>query len=107
MKAATLAEQAPTLACLASLATGHPGLPAAYITISPSALNELSVQLDSPSKVEAWREALGVTADLVFCDRIGGRPSLEFRATVFGVTFHVYAAYDPGHRACGARLGRG
>ncbi|WP_263167171.1 hypothetical protein [Streptomyces sp. SCSIO ZS0520] len=92
---ATLADQAATLACLANLAVGHPNLPAAYITTSRFTPRELSVQLDSPGKVEAWREALGIPAESVFESRIGNRQSLEFRASAYGVLFHVYAAYLP------------
>jgi hypothetical protein len=94
VSAENLAAQAALFTCLAGLAVGHPNLPAAYVTISQHAPRELSVQLDSPSKVEAWREALGVDAGLLVVDRIGTRPSLEFNATVFGIAFHVYAAYD-------------
>ncbi|MFG2128340.1 hypothetical protein ACGFNV_11130 [Streptomyces sp. NPDC048751] len=93
MSAETLAEQAALITCLAGLAVGHPHLPAAYITISRHAPRELNVQLDSVSKVEAWREALGVDADLVCVDRLGDRSSLEFDATVHGVDFHVYTTY--------------
>ncbi|BCM66471.1 MULTISPECIES: hypothetical protein [Streptomyces] len=94
MKAATLAEQAPALACLVSLAVGHPDLPGAYITTSQFTPNELSVQLDDPSGVEEWRKALSVSADQVFRDWIGERPSVQFRTVAFRVTFHVYATYD-------------
>ena len=90
-----MAAQAATLTCLAGLAVSHPNLPSAYITLSRHVPNELSVQLDSPSKVEAWREVLNVSTDKVFVDVIGGQPSLEFDATVYGVAFHVYAVYNP------------
>ncbi|MFM9492120.1 hypothetical protein ACKI1Q_00530 [Streptomyces galilaeus] len=102
MSAENLAEQAALFTCLAGLAVGHPNLPAAYVTISRHASRELSVQLDSPSKVEAWREALGVDAALLVVDRIGNRSSLEFDATAFGVDFHVYATYQPAPIEAGA-----
>ena len=91
MTARTMGEQTPVLTCLAELAARHPELPGAYITISRFIPNELSVQLDNPDKVKAWREALGISAEKVFKDRIGNRPSLEFRACAYGVMFHVYA----------------
>ncbi|MGD3107556.1 hypothetical protein [Streptomyces sp. YGL11-2] len=94
MSAGTMAAQAATLTCLAGIAVSHPDLPGAYFTASRIVPNELSVQLDSPSKVEAWREALNVPVEKVFADRIGDRPSLEFRATVYRVAFHVYAVYE-------------
>jgi len=89
-----MAAQAATLTCLAGLAVSHPNLPRAYIALSRHVPNALSVQLDSPSKVEAWREVLNVPTDKVFVDVIGDQPSLEFDATVYGVAFHVYAVYD-------------
>ncbi|NEV90127.1 hypothetical protein GUR47_26235 [Streptomyces tendae] len=95
MSAETLAAQAATLTSLAGLAIGRPGLPAAYFTLSQYAPRSVSVQLRDPSAVEAWREALGVAPDRVIADRIGVRPSLEFRATACGIDFHVYAAYTP------------
>ncbi|MFM9495494.1 hypothetical protein ACKI1Q_17970 [Streptomyces galilaeus] len=94
MTAENLAAQAALFTCLAGLAVGRPDLPAAYVTISRFAPRELSVQLDSPSKVEAWREALGADSDLVRVDRIGNRSSLEFDASAFGIAFHVYATYE-------------
>ncbi|KPI26653.1 hypothetical protein OV320_6322 [Actinobacteria bacterium OV320] len=102
MSAESLGEQAAVITCLAGLAVGHPTLPAAYITVSRHAPGELSVQLDSPGKVEAWREALGVDASLVRVDRIGTRSSLEFDATVYGVDFHVYADYEQATSEAGA-----
>ncbi|WP_328735331.1 hypothetical protein [Streptomyces bobili] len=102
MSAENLAEQAAVITCLTGLAVGHPNLPAAYVTISRHAPRELHVQLDSPSKVEAWREALGVDAALLVVDRIGDRPSLEFDATAFGIDFHVYTTYQPATVEAGA-----
>ncbi|WP_217234960.1 hypothetical protein [Streptomyces sp. AC555_RSS877] len=102
MSAESLAAQAAVITCLAGLAVGHPNLPAAYFTISRHGPRELSVQLDSPSKVEAWREALGVDAALVSVDRLGERASLEFNATAYGVDFHVYAAYEQATVEAGA-----
>lgn len=101
MNIPTLSTQAPVLTCLVTLATVHPGLPAAYITVSQYASRELSVQLNNPAAVEAWREALGVAPDAVVADRIGDRPSLEFTATAYGIKFHVYAAYVPATAAAG------
>ncbi|MFI1029830.1 hypothetical protein [Streptomyces sp. NPDC020951] len=102
MSAENLSEQAAVITCLAGLAVGHPNLPAGYFTVSRHGARELSVQLDSPSKVEAWREALGVDAGLLRVERFGGRASLEFDATVFGVDFHVYAAYEQAAAEAGA-----
>lgn len=95
MSASTMAAQVATLTCLAGIAVSHPNLPGAYIAASQHTPNELSVQLGSPSALEAWREALGVPADCVIADRIGDRPSLEFDATVYRIKFHVYATYEP------------
>lgn len=102
MSAESLGEQAAVITCLAGLAVGHPTLPAGFFTISRHGPGELSVQLDSPGKVEAWREALGVDAGLVRVDRIGNRASLEFDATVYGVDFHVYAVYEQATSEAGA-----
>ncbi len=102
MSAESLAAQAAVITCLAGLAVGRPDLPAGYFTISRHGPRELSVQLDSPSKVEAWREALGVDAALVRVDRLGNRVSLEFNATAYGVDFHVYAAYEQATVEAGA-----
>lgn len=95
MNTQSLAAQAPVFTCLATLAIAHPDLPAAYLTVSKHGTRELGVQLDSPTAVEAWREALGVAPDVVVADWIGGRPSLEFTATVYGIKFQVYATYTP------------
>ncbi|WP_413799618.1 hypothetical protein [Streptomyces iranensis] len=95
MNARTLATQTAALTCLAGLAVSHPHLPGAYITMSQHIPDELKVLLDSPSAVEAWREALHVPAETVVAGRLGDRPLLEFRATVYRVAFHVYAVYDP------------
>jgi hypothetical protein len=86
--------QASVLACLARIAVTHPDLPGAYLVSSKVVPNKLTVQLASPREVEAWREALGVPVEKVVLDQLGGRPSLEFEATVHGVDFHVYAAFD-------------
>ncbi|WP_411142564.1 hypothetical protein [Streptomyces sp. x-80] len=94
MSKGNLAAQAPLLACLADLAVSHPDLPGAYFVSSKVVPNELTVQLKSPREVEAWREALGVPVEEIFVDWLGGRPSVEFEATVHGVDFHVYAAYE-------------
>ncbi|MET7881816.1 hypothetical protein [Streptomyces avermitilis] len=102
MSAETLGEQAAVITCLAGLAVGHPTLPAGYFTISRHGLRELGVQLDSPGKVEAWREALGVDTAAVVVDRIGNGASLEFDATVYGVDFHVYAIYEQATSEAGA-----
>ncbi|MGW3148383.1 hypothetical protein ACWDG1_27685 [Streptomyces sp. NPDC001177] len=102
MSVETLGAQAALFTCLAGLAVGHPNLPAAYITISRQAPRELSVQLDSPAAVEAWREALGVDPALVVAERLGNRPSLEFDASAYGVDFHVYAAYQQATAEAGA-----
>ncbi|MFE6686590.1 hypothetical protein ACFVFQ_08930 [Streptomyces sp. NPDC057743] len=102
MSAATMAAQAATLKCLAGIAVSYPNLPGAYFTASSVVPNELSVQLDSPSKVEAWRVALNVPVEKVFMDRIGDQLSLEFRATAYRVAFHVYAVYDAATVEAGA-----
>ncbi|MFJ1973096.1 hypothetical protein ACIO93_31005 [Streptomyces sp. NPDC087903] len=94
MSAETLAGQAAVSTCLAGLAIGHPNLPAAYITLSQHTPRELGVQLDSPSKLEAWREALGVDVGLVRARRVGEQESLAFDARVYGVDFHVHAVYE-------------
>ncbi|MET8981041.1 hypothetical protein ABZX85_36105 [Streptomyces sp. NPDC004539] len=95
MSARTLASQAAALRFLADLAETRPDLPGAYLPVSRHLPRELSVQLDSPGDLEAWREALGVAPDAVVADRIGERPSLEFHANTSGFTFHVYATYTP------------
>ncbi|MGW2821807.1 hypothetical protein ACWC24_12475 [Streptomyces sp. NPDC001443] len=95
MSTATLADQSAVFTCLAGLAATRPGLPAAYLTVSRHSPRELSVQLDSPAALEAWREALAVDPGRVVADRIGDRPSLEFTTRAFGVDFHVYAIYTP------------
>jgi hypothetical protein len=102
VSAENLATQAAAATCLAGLAVGHPKLPAAFITISQHMPGELKVQLDSPSEVEAWREALGVDADLVRVGRLGERAALRFDARVYGVDFHVYAAYEQAATEAGA-----
>ncbi|MBZ4319394.1 hypothetical protein [Streptomyces huiliensis] len=89
-----LAMQAPVLARLAELAVSYPSLPGAYFCISRHCPRELSVQLDGPVAVEAWREALDVPVEEVVMRRLGDRPSLEFRAAAYGLWFHVYAVYD-------------
>ncbi|MFF8968683.1 hypothetical protein [Streptomyces sp. NPDC014995] len=101
MSVQNLAAQAATITCLAGLAVAHPHLPGAYITVSQHSPRALSVQLDSPAALEAWREALGVDAGLVVADRIGDRPSLEFEATVYGVDFRVYAVYTAATASAG------
>ncbi|MER5916960.1 hypothetical protein ABT124_43075 [Streptomyces sp. NPDC001982] len=95
MSAETLAAQAATLTCLAGIAVSHPSLPGAYFVVSSITPNKLTVQLDSPSEVEAWRDALGVSAEEIYTRRIGAQPSIEFEATAYGVTFHVWATYEP------------
>ncbi|MFJ9104832.1 hypothetical protein ACIRJM_40955 [Streptomyces sp. NPDC102405] len=103
MTARTMGDQASTLAFLAELALKHSQLPGAYITISRFTPGELSVQLDSPGKVEPWREALGVPVEEVFEDRIGNRLSLEFRASAYGVMFHVYSTCPQAHEGVPAQ----
>lgn len=95
MSTPALAAQAPVLTCLATLAIARPDLPPAYFTVSRHGTREVSVQLDGPAAVEAWREALGADPDTVVNARIGARPSLEFTATAYGITFQVYATYVP------------
>ncbi|SFY53192.1 hypothetical protein [Streptomyces sp. F-1] len=101
MSTPTLAAQSPVLTCLATLALARPDLPAAYLTVSAHSARDVSVQLDSPAAVEAWREALGAAPDAVVADWIGGRPSLEFTATAYGIKFEVYATYTPATTTAG------
>ncbi|MFF8995746.1 hypothetical protein ACF09H_38610 [Streptomyces sp. NPDC014983] len=101
MNPPTMAAQAPVLTCLATLAIARPDLPAAYLTVSAHGTRQVSVQLDGPAAVEAWREALGVAPDVVVADWIGGRPSLEFTATAYGIKFEVYATYTPATTTAG------
>lgn len=102
MSAENLGEQAAVITCLAGLAVGHPTLPAGYFVVSWHVPGELIVQLDSPCKVEAWREALGVDTDRVRVGRCGEQASLEFKATMYGVDFHVYAVYEQATAEAGA-----
>ncbi|MFG2948836.1 hypothetical protein [Streptomyces adustus] len=102
MRTANLADQSVVFTCLAGLAVTHPNLPAPYLTLSRHLPQEVAVQLDSPAAVEAWREVLGVAPDRVVADRIGDRPSLEFKSRAFGVHFFVYAVYTPATQPVGA-----
>ncbi|MCX4765311.1 hypothetical protein OG562_30915 [Streptomyces sp. NBC_01275] len=102
MSAEDLAGQGAVITSLAGLLARHPDLPAAYFTVSRHTAGELGVQLDSPVKVEAWREALGVDVDLMRVEAFGHRSSLEFDATVHGVDFHVFAAYEQATAQAGA-----
>jgi hypothetical protein len=50
----------------------------------------------------ARRVARGVDADLVRVGRLGERAALRFDARVYGVDFHVYAAYEQATAEAGA-----
>ncbi|MET7451138.1 hypothetical protein ABZT03_04420 [Streptomyces sp. NPDC005574] len=100
---AALSEQATVLVALAGLAVSHPDLPGAYFALSEVLPRELAVQLDSPSKVEAWRAALNVPFEKVVLRRAGARTQLKFVATVYGVEFSVYAVYEPDQQVEEAR----
>ncbi|MGW0600633.1 hypothetical protein ACWD11_26385 [Streptomyces sp. NPDC002776] len=89
-----MAEQATVLVALAGLAVSHPNLPGAYFSFSDVLPDEVGVQLDSPNKVEAWREALNVPADQVTIRIRDERVTLRFEVTAYGVQFRVYAVYD-------------
>ncbi|MET7387155.1 hypothetical protein ACFYPT_20900 [Streptomyces sp. NPDC005529] len=100
---AALSEQATVLVALAGLAVSHPNLPGAYFSTSEILPRELAVQLDSPSKVEAWRTALNVPVEKVVLRRRGEQATLKFQATVYGIAFTVYAVYDPDQQVEEAR----
>lgn len=100
---AALSEQATVLVALAGLAVSHPNLPGAYFSTSEILPRELAVQLDSPSKVEAWRAALNVPVEKVALRQRGEQATLKFEATVYGVEFTVYAVYDPDRQVEEAR----
>ncbi|MCZ4608865.1 hypothetical protein O3S80_34930 [Streptomyces sp. Lzd4kr] len=99
--ATPLGEQATVLVALAGLAVSHPNLPGAYFVTSDVLPRELTVQLDSPGKVEAWRAALNVPADQVVMRKRGEQAQLKFEATAYGVEFRVYTVYEPATQAEG------
>lgn len=90
-----LADQRQALAALDRIIELHPNLPAAYITLSYVTPQLVTVQAQSWSALEAWREALNVQWSEV---RPGNcapeRQHIEFEAKVDGTSVRVYMLGD-------------
>ncbi|MEU7416766.1 hypothetical protein [Streptomyces antibioticus] len=84
-------EQAPVFEALMALAAEFAELPRPYIVVQTTGC-WFTVQLMHPSHFEAWREALGLPADLV--DLVAGGSSVwlassdRFRGVRFELTGH-------------------
>ncbi|MEU0087234.1 hypothetical protein [Streptomyces sp. NPDC006274] len=85
-----LGEQARPLAVLADIAASNPGLPGAYMVFQSIGTADIRVQLEWPSELEIWRQALGVPVADVSIDR--GR--LRFTTHLHGVPVEVYAGAE-------------
>ncbi|WP_328725621.1 hypothetical protein [Streptomyces sp. NBC_00259] len=90
-----LGMQAALLTALARLAETHQALPGAYITTSGITPGEAHVLLDSPSELEAWRQALHIDpADVLITER-GDDTKLLFTAPLGRISLRVYTVFAP------------
>ncbi|WUH92311.1 hypothetical protein OG900_20840 [Streptomyces sp. NBC_00433] len=89
------ASQANALGTLLRLIDAHPHLPGAYIVSHCFIPQRVDVQLDSPSGLEAWREALNLPTCAIEPKRFPdpGRQELEMSADVGTATIRVYAIF--------------
>jgi hypothetical protein len=87
---------APALAFAARLAQLHPELPAPSLTNSGIFAERLTLCLDGPDEVEAWREVLHVpTKDMDFTELKNGALRVGFDALVGGFEIDVFAHFEP------------
>lgn len=89
-----LAAQANALRSLLRLAEHHHDLPGAYVVSHNVDADRIDVQLDSPSSLEAWREALGAPPASVQSKPYQAREFLEFTAPAHRSTIRVYAIFS-------------
>nr|WSX78217.1 hypothetical protein OH826_32855 [Streptomyces sp. NBC_00899] len=96
-----VAAQTNALGTLLRLIDAHPELPGAYFVSHCFEPQRVDVQLDSPSALEAWREALNLPTDAIepkaFPDP--DRRELEVSAVIGTATIRVYAIFTPAHDA--------
>jgi hypothetical protein len=90
-----ISAQSTALRALLRLTEQHPELPGAYIVSSSTYPHCIDVQLDNPSALEAWREAVDVPTDAVHTKSLGEKTELEISANVGGATICVYAIFTP------------
>lgn len=91
-----IAAQSNALRTLLRLSELHPQLPGAYVVSHGLEPNRIDVQLNSPSSLEAWREALNAPTDSVKSRPLDAKTQLEISAEVGSVTVRVYAIFVSG-----------
>jgi hypothetical protein len=91
----TFGAVAPALAFVARLAELHPTLPAPHMTVSSIIAGRVSILLDGPAEIEAWREVLLVPAEALDSGvRHDGGLRMGFHSEVNGVQFDVFTHFD-------------
>ncbi|MEU6535568.1 hypothetical protein [Streptomyces sp. NPDC047000] len=86
---------APALAFAARLAESHPALPAPSVTCTGIFAERLSLALDAPGEVEAWREVLHVPVEEVDVTPLAdGLARIGFDVLVGGFEIDVYAHFE-------------
>ena len=96
-----ISTQSNALRTLLRLSELHPQLPGAYVVSHGLEPDRIDVQLNSPSSLEAWREALNAPTDTVTSRPLGAKTQLAISAEVGSVTVRVYAIFT-----CGGDDGR-
>lgn len=86
----TLGSQVNAFLAAALLAERFPQFDGAYVSFSKHYPDQVVVQVDSLSALEAWREALGVDPAEVQSLRIGSDTELTFDVSVHRATVRVY-----------------
>nr|WSW45376.1 hypothetical protein OG296_20860 [Streptomyces sp. NBC_01001] len=90
-----LTAQTAVFAALAQLAELHPDLPGAYIATSHITPAEVSVLLDSPADLEAWRQATHTDAVDVQLTELKDDRKLSFTAPLGRITLRVFTVFAP------------
>ncbi|MBD0736189.1 hypothetical protein [Streptomyces sp. CBMA29] len=92
----TISDQADALRAMLRLAEQYPDLPAPYIACGRHEFDRIRAQLDSPSTLETWREALHAPAESVEFNDLHGDVQLQFTADIDRVTFRFYVIFPYG-----------
>ncbi|MFD6425076.1 hypothetical protein [Streptomyces sp. NPDC060198] len=91
-----MAAQLAQFQVLTTLATAHPTLPGAYITVPSHIPNRLIVQLNSAPDFETWRETLAVATDAVALSSDRRGFDLEATVVIANITVEFWARLDGG-----------